>query len=347
MIRKLLNLVRKIRSEYQRYKSHNWGCWWNFRHGFLPKTVAVCGITRENYHEFISDVDYVKGHPYNGMYSSIIDNKLYLPLLLHNYKEYVPQYYFFKDSSGFLPLDSSDGVRVGVDAVLAKLREVGSLVCKRVADSLGNGFLLIECTEEENTEIIYINKKTSTINEAVDVLTSLNDCIITEVIRNHPYAAAIAPNSLNTIRLLLVWDDVKQEFFIPRAFHRFGCAGSVVDNLAAGNGILVYMNPETGEFLDEGVISKNGEDTYVRNLMIHPDTGVQLTGMYVPNFSQIARTCRDMFSSHSYLRYLGVDMAVTNEGFRIIEINSLTTLATIQQRKGFLSDSRIRKVLKH
>ena len=344
MIRKALHIFRNIRKEYKRYKSKKWGNWWNFRHGFLPKTIAVCGITRDNYREFISDVDYVKGHPYNGMYSSIIDNKLYLPLLLHDFKKYIPQYYFFKDSCGFLPLNYTTTCRVDVDVVLDKLRETHSLVCKRVADSLGNGFLLIEY---ENEDKVFLNKKMSTMSDVKKTLNELSDCIISEVVKNHEYAASIASSSLNTIRLLFVWDNEKREFFIPRAFHRFGCSGSVVDNLAAGNGILVYINPDTGELLDEGVISKNGKDTYVHDVMIHPDNGVKLTGIRIPNFSHIIKECHNIFSSHSYLRYLGIDLAVTDDGFKIIEINSLTSLATIQQRSGFLADTRIRKVLKH
>ena len=343
MVRRIIQRLHKIRKEYLRYKSQNWGNWWNFRHGFLPKSIEVCGITRENYRNFISDVDYVNGHPYNGMYSSIIDNKLYLPFLLHDFKEYIPQYYFFKDLCGFLHLCDYSTSRVDVEVVLAKLRETRSLVCKRVADSLGKGFFLIEY---ENEGRVFVNKKISTMSEIKQLLNSLQNYIISECVKNHPYAASAAPASLNTIRLLFVWDDEKKEFFVPRAFHRFGCAGSVVDNLAAGNGILVYMNPNTGELLDEGVISKNGKDAYVRDIMIHPDNSVKLTGVRVPNFSRIVKTCHDIFSRHSYLRYFGVDIAVTNDGFKIIEINSLTTLATIQQRKGFLADERIRKIFK-
>ena len=264
-------------------------------------------------------------------------------MLLHQFKEYVPRYFFFKDNCGFLPLNSG-AARVGADAVLGKLREEGALACKRVADSLGNGFFLMEYIDEKKA---FLNKEIISVHKLKTFLSELNDCIITEVVKNHPYAAAIAPNSLNTIRLLLVWDAEKCCFFIARAFHRFGCAGSIVDNLGAGNGLLVYVNPETGELLGEGIISENGKETYIRGEIRHPDTDVKLTGMFIPSFADIAKKCLDIFATHSYLRYLGLDIAVISDGFKIIEINSLTSLVTIQQRSGLLADPRIRAVLKH
>ena len=42
-----------------------------------------------------------------------------------------------------------------------------------------------------------------------------------------------------------------------------------------------------------------------------------------------------------------IEVKLTSDGFKIIEINSLSSLSITQQRKGFLSDSRIQKVLKN
>lgn len=188
----------------------------------------------------------------------------------------------------------------------------------------------------------------STDKEVADILMGLNNFIITEVVRNHPYAASVAPDSLNTIRLLLVWDDDKKEFFIPRAFHRFGCSGSVVDNLGAGNGVCVFMNPENGELENEGVITKRGKEIPIINEAIeHPDSQILLSGIIVPNWSFVKSIVLKICNSISYLRYIGMDVAVTKNGFKIIEINSLSSLSITQQRKGFLSDSRIQKVLKN
>lgn len=102
-------LIRKLISEYRWLKNYNWGSIWNYRHGFFPATISVCKINKENYTEFLCDKDYILGHPWNGAYSRIIDNKLFLPMLLNAYPEYVPKYYYFKDESGFLPLFTAWG----------------------------------------------------------------------------------------------------------------------------------------------------------------------------------------------------------------------------------------------
>ncbi len=340
---------KKIKSEYKRYKSRKWESFWNFRHGFYPNTSKICGINEKNYLDFIDDIKYRKGHPYNGMYSSIIDNKLYLPFLLNRFEEYIPKYYYFKDKDGFLPLEKNDEIaRVSVNDVVQKLREVGSFVCKRVADSLGRGFLLAEYASVNGEDQFILNKRIVSIEYLKNELDLLNDCIITETVKNNSYAAQIAPHSLNTIRFLCVWDDENKQFFVARVFHRFGCNESIVDNLGAGNGICVFVDAETGILKQEGVISKNGNEYPIFDEeIIHPTSNISLSGMKIPNYKSIKNRILHICNTHSYLRYIGLDVAVTDNGFKIIEINSLSSLAISQQRDGFLADSRLRKILKH
>lgn len=102
-------IARKLFSEYRWLKNYKWGNLWNYKHGFLPATISVCKINKDNYAEFLNDRDYFAGHPWNGAYSGIIDNKLFLPMLLKAYPEYVPKYYYFKDESGFLQLFNTRG----------------------------------------------------------------------------------------------------------------------------------------------------------------------------------------------------------------------------------------------
>lgn len=99
------SLIKKIKRIYtlnkKLSKNGKFGSFWNYRKGFLKETVELGNITKDNNRDFLSDRDYLSGHKYNGTYSSIIDNKLWLPLLLRDYKEYIPQYFYFKDHIGF------------------------------------------------------------------------------------------------------------------------------------------------------------------------------------------------------------------------------------------------------
>lgn len=78
-------------------------------HGFYADTVEIDNINNDNYKDFISDRDYYHGHPYNGPYSAIIDNKLWMPFMLHNHAGHIPRSFFFKDINGFLSLTGCGG----------------------------------------------------------------------------------------------------------------------------------------------------------------------------------------------------------------------------------------------
>lgn len=337
--------LRKIISEYRLIKKYHWGSWWNYKHGFLPATISVCGIDKKNYKHFLSDADYIKGHPYNGVYSSIIDNKLYLPMLLHEYSQNLPKYYFYKDKFGFLSLskDFSRNERWGNDVFFTLLRREKLLCAKHTHSSTGQGFMLIRYCED--TDTYFLNEKVIALECLDKKVSMLDEYIITEYIHQHSYAADICATSLNTIRFLCAWDFEKREFFVARCFHRFGCNGNIVDNVGSGNGILVFVDTETGVMKSYGAINVNNVgDRYAENI-IHPDKNILLTGIKIPNFQKIKEDLLKIANSISFLRWVGFDVAVTEDGFKIIEINSLSSLVD-QGREGYLDDQRIKKVLK-
>ena len=316
-----------------------------YKNGFCPTTIDVCGITSENYKDFLTDRDYMLGHPYNGAYSGIIDNKLFLPLLFHNYKEYIPKYFYFKDKYGFLPLDDNtitrSSVRMSNSAFFLTLSEEHTLVLKHTHSSVGKGFMLVK--QEGNG--FYLNNKVITKGDLERVLDSLDDYIVTEYVNQHSYASDICSTSLNTIRFLCMWDRDKKEFFLARCFQRFGCGGNIVDNLGSGNAYCVFVDVETGEFSSDGAVNYNHSGDRVVKNIVHPDHEVLLTGIKIPNFVCVKSKILEMANSFSYLKYIGFDVAITDSGFKIIEVNSFSSLEVSQQCEGFLSDARIRKSL--
>ena len=177
-------------------------------------------------------------------------------------------------------------------------------------------------------------------------ISKLIDVVITEYVHQAKYSLAIAPNSVNTLRMLCVWDEDSRHFFVARAFHRFGCHGSIVDNLAAGNGILVYVDPKTGIMLSEGVYNEWNKEEQMRKKIVHPDSKVVLSGYTIEGYQTMKTKLLEIADSISFLKYLGFDIAMTDDGFKILEINSLTSLSTIQQHQGFLQDKRIKRILK-
>lgn len=345
MIDKMIDLLRtalrRIRIDKIISQSGKWGSLWNYKHGFLQSTIDVCGINKNNYKQFISDREYWYGHPYNGSYTTIIDNKLWLPLLLKDYLEHCPKYYFFKDKSGFIDLTINK--RTSIDNVLCLIEAEKIVALKHTHSSLGKGFYKVSTRDDGD---YLLNDDILNKEQFQSFLESLDCYLFTEYVIQHRYSQEIAPKSLNTLRLLTVWDYDKKSFFVARAFHRFGANGSTVDNLAAGNGVLVYIDKNTGITTGEGVVKTfNKDNSYTKNV-VHPNVNVDLSNLVIPNFSEIMNKIIDIANSHSYLRYIGWDFAITDDGFKVIETNSLTTLSTIQQSTGFLEDNRICKLFK-
>lgn len=318
---------------------------WGFKKGFTPSTLDVCGITKDNYKEFITDRDYALGHPFNGVYTTIIDNKLWLPMVLHNYKEYIPEYYFFIDKYGLLPLDdykTNNKSRLDVSAFFELLKEKHILCLKHTHSSVGKGFMLVR----EEKDNYYVNNKIISKYDLEKLIISLRDYIVTEFVIQHSYASAICSTSLNTIRFLCVWDDSVKKFFLARSFHRFGCNGNIVDNIGSGNGVLVFVDVDKGTLLSEGAVNSNRSGDRFTKDIIHPDSNIKLSGISIPRFQEIKTKILEIANANSYLKYVGFDVAVTETSFKIIELNSFSSLEVSQQRQGFLVDERIRKILK-
>lgn len=341
------NLLKKLLTKYREYKFyknnlHLYGSDWNYKHGFKLDTVSVCKINKNNYKSFLSDREYETGHPWNGVYSSIIDSKLYLPMLFNNYKEYLPIYYYFKDKCGFLNLyGECRERRQEIADFLVLLKDKKRLCLKHTHSSVGQGFYLVSF---ENGNY-YVNNELIERSEFVGFVDSLDEYIITEYIIQHEYSSRICSSSVNSIRFLCAWDYEKKEFFLTRCFHRFGCNGNVVDNVGSGNGLLVFVDTETGILKSNGAINQNNQGDRIAEDIIHPDSGILLTGLQIPNFNEVKQKVLSIANSVSFLRWVGFDVVITKDGFKIIEVNSLSSLVD-QGCDGYLNDVRLRRLFK-
>ena len=341
IMRKVLNNIRFYKSSLAEWRWDGINNFWAIKRGFSKLTVEVLGITKDNHNDYLSDKEYRNGHPYNGAYSSIIDNKLYLPLLLADYKEYLPEYYFFIDEYGLLELDGEKR-RVDYEAFFKRLSKNKIVCLKHCYSSLGKGFMLVKIENDK----IFVNGNEISKNEIIAILKESVNYIVTEYIYQHEYASNICSTSLNTIRFVFVYDGENKTFRHVRSFHRFGCNCSVVDNLAAGNGICTFIDIDKGELSNKSIVNFDKKRNQIIYDVVHPDNNILLTGIVLPHFFEIRDKIIEILNKKSFLKYCGIDVAITEGGFKIIEINSLPTLAANQQEGGFLKEPWMRKFFK-
>lgn len=351
-IKNLYNGIRNFKDrilfDLSNIKKGNLKSYFQLKNGFFDSTIKIDGINNSNYKEFLSDRKYYNGHPWNCRFSGIIDNKLYLPYLLNNYKEYLPKTYFYKDKSGYLPVfdgakipEFNHKVRLKSKDIIPFLKNQGEIVFKHTHSQTGDGFHLLSYIDDK----WYLDNKKFDESNIVYFLENLEEYIIQEKIIQADYASNISHSSVNTIRFQCAWNKNNKTFEIIRAFHRFGSNGQIVDNLGQGNGVLVYLDPQKGIMLKEGVINKGGVKNYIKDSYIsHPDNNKIISGIHIPNYLFVRDKIIEISNSISFLRWIGWDVALTNDGFKIIETNSLTTLDTIQQREGLLAVDWIKDI---
>jgi hypothetical protein len=315
---------------------------WIVKRGFTKEDILLCGITRKNQHEYFSRREEWKMLPFNRPYQGACSDKLGLIRILHEHKEVLPKYYFYIDRYGLLPLwDHPDREKLDYRVGIEKFRNlflyngISSLIVKPTHSEVGRGVIKVSYQDGE----FYINNKKITSAELEKSIIRCENCIVTECVENNAWTKRINPFSLNTIRMLGIWNGEKKEFEIIRSYHRFGCNGNIVDNAGSGNGILVWIDPDTGITMKKGLYNINDSGEIPCDNPVHPNSNVELSGMQIPGYLEMKQKVLRILNENSYLRYVGFDVAMTEDGFRIIEANGRSDLT--QCLGGLLHDQRI------
>lgn len=311
---------------------------WCLRHGFTVSQLNVYGREelKANFKDYLSSKQYYQLHPINGMFSLWIDDKITVKHMLAPFSEHTPKYYFDIENGEAIRLpECPDTVKNdGYEGILELLRAEGILALKQVLGRFGIGFYRLEYIQGR----YYITGKESTAKEIMDLLKSLNYYLVTEFVVNHETIRQIYPGSTNTIRLLI--GKYNGEYVLLRAFMRFGNSSSHgVDNSYAG-GLKAIIDEETGQVLFAVQTDAKG---YATRISEHPDTGASFD-ILIPRWDEVVGKCMDICRSLPELRYLGFDVVITQDGFKIIEINSLSGLVAAQLKAPLLQDEKTRKV---
>lgn len=287
---------------------------WAYKRGFNPWRIEQYGLTEENHKDIISDRDYFYLYPINNYYSVWIDNKLTMKYILAPFDKYLPKYYFhlMKNRDVMRLMDCPPECDASVEGIIDLIDSCKIAVAKMAAGTYGIGFYKLEKSVNGYT----VNKKEYNRSEFSEFLKSLDNYIITEYVQMHSRLKKIYPDAVNTIRVTVI-NETGNTPIISFAFMRIGTKKSgIVDNVAQG-GMVCKVNVETGEFYD-GEALKN--HVYIK-ADVHPDTGEKIQGT-IPNWEIVKTEIIKMAQYYPQLEWLGYDIAITEDGFKIIEINS-------------------------
>lgn len=290
---------------------------WCWRHGFQSFRIQQYGLTKENYKNFLSDYQYHWLNRINNGYQIWINDKTTTRYVMEPYKQYLAKYYYdIIKMSGETCIkalqDIPEGFEPSFDGIFKLLRQEKLLALKPSAGTHGDGFYRMEYADGK----YLINGKEMTEDEIVAMISGFKSIyVITEYLFMHHELKKIYPNAVNTIRVAVV-NQSAYEPKIMQTYMRIGSSKSgFTDNVGYG-GICAKIDTATGRYYCAEQL-RNHKFTPCPK---HPDTGVEIEGI-VPNWDYMCEGVLNICRFMPELEYLGFDIAITDDGFKIIEIN--------------------------
>jgi hypothetical protein len=308
---------------------------WSYRRGFMSKRIFEWGLTETNYLDYETDFRYYKTHPVNGRYNKWIDDKITTRYLLHPFAEYMPKYYFQVEKGKVTKLmDCPAKYNADMDSVVDLLKCERHLAIKLVSGSYGSGFYKLSYDGND----YFANDKKMNEQECRRFLESLDDHFASEYLISHELIRKIYSIAPNTLRIVVVRNNNHTN--VIGAFYKFGTSlTGTIDNIHAG-GISCGVNIQNGVLY--GPKWQKGDRLI--DMPIHMDTKVRIEGT-VPYWDLIVAKLVEIGDYIPQVKYIGYDIIVTDNGFKIIELNSHPDLDAIQVYYPMMKDSRFTSML--
>ena len=295
---------------------------WCWKRGFLSYRSYQYGLTEENYRSFLSDYDYHWLNRINNDYQKWVNDKTTFRYILEPFKEYIPKYYlsvFKRDGKVEFKCmwDCPEGITEDFQGLFALLRREKMLAFKPSAGTHGDGFYCLAYETDESGKGTYLmNGQAVTEQEMMDTIIQRKSFyVVTEYLEMHHKLKEIYARSVNTIRIMAV----NRHGYDPKIYQTYMRIGSsrtgFTDNVGYG-GICVMVDKDTGELYQPETI----KDHVFYPCPNHPDTGTPIAG-FLPHWDMVRRGVLDICRYLCELEYLGFDVAITEEGFTILEIN--------------------------
>lgn len=300
---------------------------WAYKRGFLSSTIQQYKLTPDNYKLFVSDFEYMKMHPVNNRFRFWIDDKLTTKYILAPFDEYLPEYYFHVQKGEIKPFKENF---VDLPSFLEKEKDIA---LKPVMGSKGVGF----CKISYDGKNFYINYDKVSREKMERFIQGLDGYLATEYISAHEGIRKVSDYGLNTLRVMVI-NETGKEIVVANSFMRFSTRNTgFVDNASAG-GVFAIVDVGTGKFYG----GKREENGKLVDCPVHPDTGVEIEGV-LPHWEHIKKMLSQICEYLFPLTYLGFDIAVTQDGFKIIEINSHQAIRRFQAYYPLLEENPARE----
>ena len=124
--------------------------------------------------------------------------------------------------------------------------------------------------------------------------------------------SSLNPTSVNTVRIVTLKKD-DGSIVILFIGLRIGNSNKSVDNFNNG-GLFTVVS-------DDGIVRKPAVDKVGNVYTKHPATQKEIIGFKIPNFNKATSIAKECAKEMDGLRYIGFDVAITQEDALIVEAN--------------------------
>lgn len=288
-----------------------------YKNGFFSYRLVQYNITEKTRKNHISDFEYKWLRHINSHYRVWLEDKNTLKYIVLKYKNVFPDYYYYirhKDDNTQI-VGLMDCKRKDVHSfqdVINLIKEKKIIALKPDEGSHGDGFYRCEFIDDK----FYLNFKESNQEEILEILSKKeNSYIITEYIQMHDDLKKIYDGSVNTLRAIVFKSDGRTPT-IGNVYMRIGTSQTgAIDNTSAG-GMFAAVDEVTGQYGN----AKRFVDGNIVDCPRHPDTNVLIEGI-LPNWEKTKKLILNVATELKELEFFGFDLAITNDGIKIPEIN--------------------------
>ncbi len=186
------------------------------------------------------------------------------------------------------------------EAFYAFLQRHPCFIAKPFDGSGGKGIFVVNSND-------YADK-----TELFKMLRQKGHIVVEELIQQAKEMAVFNASSVNTVRVPTL--RLRDRVIVYQPFLRTGKSGAIVDNASSG-GILAAVDPDTGICFTKG-LDENGK-SYLR----HPESNICYPGFQIPRWEEAVALVTELSAVVSTNHYVGWDIALTDEGWVMIEGN--------------------------
>lgn len=198
--------------------------------------------------------------------------------------------------------------KITEDEFAARFADAKRIMYKPIAGHRGQG-----------AEAFYVNPEN--VREVYQTLSGYPEGVVEGYVIQHPKMASLCPSSVNTIRVVTLSSNSKPvikgtDKYMDIAYTsvRVGGGNSIVDNFHSG-GMCAAIDLETGK------IVTNAADMEGNVFEQHPVTGTVFKGFEIPFYHEMLDLIRKTIKEKKIEGYLGWDIALTENGPVLIELN--------------------------